>query len=555
MIMKAITTKKNSTAKKLVPAAGSLLISAAMLGTSTFAWFTMSREVEVKNIKMTATVPEDIQISLGHLVNFSATATGDANVSNAPTFTGLAGNQGILKGAGDGTADDGNVQAPLNGTDAVSALDWASSADISEYYRLGKIIPASSTTGENIYFTPDAAGVGKTLKAGARYYQAADLSGALMEAASTGRTPDGTNPDGSLKTTLHAINNQDESQDKWNDGSTGSDNTYKTATEWNITNDDGYFVDIPVWLRSSAQTELTLSVDAYVTTTQAKDNDDLYCAARAVILYSDTAETSGSNNGGYAGAANSSSNLIRIKKDGFTIDGTTTKGNSIVDYMYSTNATGDAVSSTAGAYDNAIEYQGLQFLKVAAGANNTYGAMTKAVIRVWLEGEDPNCWNSNAGQDFAISLRFSKDNISAVEAKTNNNSIAITDSNKGTGTYATTAISHDGSGYGDSSTTDSLKAGARVWVKSTTNKPTGYDAAQTDLLQFEYNGDKWSLVSDGSFHKYEGFTYKLGDTDINSSDDIATYLKATIKTLANVQAHDTTAVGEPIEVTVTASGT
>lgn len=552
---KVNNNNKSSARKKLIPAAGSLMISAAMLSTSTYAWFTMSREVEVRNIKMTATVPEDIQISLGHLVNFSATATGDATVSNAPTFTGLSGNQGILKKATNGetdTADNGNVLAPYNKNDAVSALDWASSADISEYYRLGKIIPASSTTGENIFFTPDAAGVGKTLKAGAKYYQAANISGALMEAASTGRTADTNNPDGSLKTTLHAINNQDEGTDTWNTGTTGD--AYKTATEWNITNDDGYFVDIPVWFRSSAQDIINLSVDAYVTTTQAKDDDDLYCAARAVILYNATAETGdGANKDGYASAANATSNLIRIKKDGLTKDGTTTNGDSIVDYMYTTNSTGDAVNGidgTNGTYGNAIEYQGLQFIPVAAGANNTYGPMTKAVIRVWLEGEDPNCWNSNAGQDFNISLVFSKDNISAVEAKTDNNTVAITDDNKGTGTYAATKISHDGTGFGANSTPDSLKAGARVWV---TSKTTVDGTDMTDLLQFEYNGTKWSLVSDGSFHKYEGFKYSYGsNNDIQNSDEIAAQLKSTITTLALVEAHDTTT--EAIDITVAAIG-
>ncbi len=527
MIMNNNTSKKkgNST-KKLIPAAGMLAVSASMLATSTYAWFTMSREVEVKNIQMTATVPEDIQISLGHLVDFTTAGAGDALVANASTFTGLSGNQGILKKAGGDSADDGNVLAPYNNNDAVSNLDWASSADISEYYRLGKIIPASSIDGQNIYFTPDAAGVGKTLKSGAQYYQAADISGAKME-STVGRTATSENPDGSLKTTLHAINNVTEASDKWNDGTTDAANTYKTGTEWNNTKDDGYFVDIPIWFRSSAQSELTLAVDAYVTTKQAKDDDDLYLAARAVILYNDTQDGSG----GYtsAPAAGDTSNLLRVRQDNLS-------GTSIVNYMYTTNSTGDAVNGTDGTYGNAVEYTGAPYLKVAAGANNTYGPMTKAIVRVWLEGEDPNCWNSNAGQDFSISLKFTKDDLSAAPA-----------------TYPATAIVHDSATangtYGANDTAQSLKAGARVWVKSTT-KPSGATDALTDEMQFEYNGEKWSLVTDGSFHKYEGFTYKLGDTTINTSDDIATYLKSTVTSLSVVEGHDT--VGEAYEVTVAA---
>jgi hypothetical protein len=516
-----------------------------MLSSATYAWFTMSREVEVNNIKMTATVPEDIQISLGHLTKFGGEDAGDATVTTASSFTGLAGNQGILAtDTNKSNADDGTVKAPNNGTDAVSMLDWASSADISAYYRLGKIIPASSTTGENIFFTPDASGNGKTLKAGAKYYQAANISGTFkLNNDKTAYAVDGTGD--SAKTTLHAITKVNESEDKWGTGTEAEGAPkYQTATEWNVTNDDGYFVDIPVWIRSSAQQVLNLSVDAYVTTNQAKDDDDLYCAARAVILYNDT-------EGSYAGAPTKTSNLIRIKQDGFTKDGAPLqKGDSIVNYMYTTNSTGDAVSSTAGEYGNAIEYQGLQFLPVAAGVNNNYGPMTKATIRVWLEGEDPNCWNSNAGQDFNISLKFSKDNISNAEEKTpNNGEHAIAADDAGTGTYAESKINHAAdSGYGADSTAQSLVAGARVWVKSETTVDT---VTKTDLLQFEYNGEQWALVTDGTFHKYEGFKYSYYENEnIENATQIAAELKKTITTLALVKAHDATT--EAIEIDVTA---
>jgi hypothetical protein len=46
----------------LIPAAGSLLISAAMLGTSTFAWFTMSREVEVTGMELKTKVAGNLLI-------------------------------------------------------------------------------------------------------------------------------------------------------------------------------------------------------------------------------------------------------------------------------------------------------------------------------------------------------------------------------------------------------------------------------------------------------------------------------------------------------------
>ena len=122
-------TKKKSVAKKLIPATSMLLVSATMLASSTYAWFTMSREVEVKNISMTATTPEDIQLSLG--------AIGSPSEANS-----LAANGGYLSSA-----------IPAMDT------DWANIADISHYYRFGKLIPASSTDGANVFFTADSAGV------------------------------------------------------------------------------------------------------------------------------------------------------------------------------------------------------------------------------------------------------------------------------------------------------------------------------------------------------------------------------------------------------------
>ena len=54
--MKANTknTKGSSPMKKLIPAAGMLMISATMLATSTFAWFTMNKEVSVTGMNLQA---------------------------------------------------------------------------------------------------------------------------------------------------------------------------------------------------------------------------------------------------------------------------------------------------------------------------------------------------------------------------------------------------------------------------------------------------------------------------------------------------------------------
>ncbi|MDD7185334.1 MAG: hypothetical protein PUH54_06630 [Oscillospiraceae bacterium] len=405
---------KNSAKKKLIPAVAMLTTSAVMLSTSTYAWFTMSREVEVNNISMTATTPEDIQISLGHLTNPQG---------------GYADNTGLLKvGSGESAtaADNGSAEAPLAGNTDLAMLDWTNSLEITEYYRLGRIIPASSTSGANIWFTPNATGVGKTVGANAKYYQATD--GKIKKDESTVRS--GAN--GTLAATLHAITDDTASNDKWNTGAP-SDDTYSVSTGWNATNDDGYFVDIPIWLRTSSTEGVTLSLDAYVVPKtidfdNVEDDDvhnynDLYKAARVAIIpdAEDVSET-GVNK------------LVNLK-NGFDTnnhanltDGYTGEQN-IVDFYGRNTATGledsTKINTNAAANGAALQnYAAAQITENNAvmvnltadenqGTGQGYGAAKKYYIRVWLEGEDPDCWNANAGQDFNISLKFSK--INAVD--------------------------------------------------------------------------------------------------------------------------------------------
>ena len=61
--MKANTKKKGNPMKKLVPAAGMLAISATMLATSTYAWFTMNKEVSVTGMEVKAHAEEGLLVN------------------------------------------------------------------------------------------------------------------------------------------------------------------------------------------------------------------------------------------------------------------------------------------------------------------------------------------------------------------------------------------------------------------------------------------------------------------------------------------------------------
>lgn len=45
---------------------------------------------------------------------------------------------------------------------------------------------------------------------------------------------------------------------------------------------------------------------------------------------------------------------------------------------------------------------------------SNYGVAHKIVVRVWLEGEDPDCWNETAGQDWSINLKFNNEKTAAL---------------------------------------------------------------------------------------------------------------------------------------------
>jgi len=401
--MKKTENKKSrsSAKKKLIPATCMLLVSATMLASSTYAWFTMSRDVEVKNISMTATTPEDTQVSLGNLTGATKGYTDN---------TGFLTPASTAEGA---KADDNGVKAPSAGNNPTDMIDWSNAVDVSTYYALGRIIPASSVSGENIFFTPDANGVGQTIKAGAEFYTAAT--------GKTAGTEDYTSATTNYKTRLHAFTTANDKA-----ATTGwQDTNYTPASGWNHTEDDGYYVDIPVWFRTSAKDGVKLSVDAYVVPKTATLDDtsavnELYKAMRVSIIPD----------------ADATANETGVKKllpvkDGFDATNKTTKTDpwaaanaSIVDFYgrnvatgaVDSNATTKAVSSVdskAPTYAAASEYTTGDCVVDLTGNTNIgtgtgYGAAKKYYVRVWLEGEDPECWNANAGQDFTVNLKFSK---------------------------------------------------------------------------------------------------------------------------------------------------
>lgn len=94
-MMKKNEKRKNSTMKKLIPAAGMLALSASMLATSTYAWFTMSKEVQVTGMQMRTTVSSNLLISTTNLdadyTSQTLSQTRKALLEPASTVNGVTG--------------------------------------------------------------------------------------------------------------------------------------------------------------------------------------------------------------------------------------------------------------------------------------------------------------------------------------------------------------------------------------------------------------------------------------------------------------------------------
>lgn len=86
--MKTNAKRKNSAVKKLIPAAGMLALSASMLATSTYAWFTMNREVTITGMSLKTTVESNLLIAGDTLASTAKLA--DSNFSTATLSQSVA---------------------------------------------------------------------------------------------------------------------------------------------------------------------------------------------------------------------------------------------------------------------------------------------------------------------------------------------------------------------------------------------------------------------------------------------------------------------------------
>lgn len=149
-MMKNNNKKKGSTAKKLMPAAMMLAVSASMLGTSTYAWFTMNKEVEVTGLTMKTKVSSNLLLS-----------ENNAEGTYAPDRL-ISGRKALLEPVSSATGKTGEFYYTLDAKESGQKAHNASGEGAIAYVSYSEAKENLATSGDPVYNTnATAAAAGK----------------------------------------------------------------------------------------------------------------------------------------------------------------------------------------------------------------------------------------------------------------------------------------------------------------------------------------------------------------------------------------------------------
>ena len=303
-------------------------------------------------------------------LNMTATAGGSIEIS-----LGEVENNGLP------VDNSGSVKTPTMGNKS-----WRNVIAVSDYYEtIEKLKPASSTDANNLFYVAD-------------------------EDVYAGGTE--VNEDTTVKQTAVGDAAELKLQTKTSD---------KTLT--NATTGDCYYVDVPVWIRTTKQTDQTVKCDVTITSAEMKDSakgEELHKAVRvAVIPKSDTSTS-------VTGKAESAPDMaIAPSYTGngninvFSTDEETYRKDTAQKAISKITSEGVTFSNTLGTVDYARtaakdkapteddDYSATTdiFTLSAAKGDENYSVQA-FVVRVWLEGESTSCKDANASQDWNIQLNF-----------------------------------------------------------------------------------------------------------------------------------------------------
>jgi hypothetical protein len=355
--MKANTkNKKNkSPMRKLLPAAGSLMISAAMLSTSTYAWFTMNKTVEVTGMEVKAHAEE------GLLIN-------EVKAANSQTW--------------DDAATAGSTTFALRPASTSNLTNWwhANSKKSHEEAGQDELVDTVQIS-DGVYYANVSAS------------NTTDISDytAVYDEASTTETNYAT---GNTKAETHVY---------FNDASFGTNKKDTTHTTPDTYYDDGegFYVKYTYYLKSSGDQDLDIT--------------DLKAAVKAAQKSGDTGDTTALMASLRVGIEVPASNASNAARAGFGIFAPVT--NATASYKVTGAADGSSPATVApvtGTTDSFTTLTSLNIVTEGTPATITIPDVNDAgipvYVYVWFEGEDGSCTSDNLQtilSTYDIDVKFS----------------------------------------------------------------------------------------------------------------------------------------------------
>ena len=262
-------------------------------------------------------------------------------------------------------------------TPADTSTTWTKKIAVSDFYNtIGKLKPASSTDGNSLYMIKDENGI---YAGGTKVEENADVVAVDTTKTAT-LTPGKT--------------------------------TKITQTE----NNSGYYIDVPMWIRSSNKEES--EVYCTVTIVDGENGDDtdsgkeLMKAVRVAVI--PVASTTTAQNIPKSGDSNA---LVTNKVGTTTVFGldSETYNNAVLNAVGKYNASTGTAGNIAKANDNddnRTKVENTDVFTLPAATETTYG-VESFIVRVWLEGESTSCNDLTANQDWNINFDFSLDKKTA----------------------------------------------------------------------------------------------------------------------------------------------
>ena len=196
-----------------------------------------------------------------------------------------------------------------------------------------------------------------------------------------------------------------------------------TLTQDKTDSSQGYYVDIPMWIRSTSSSDQTVKCYVTITDNQVTETNtattanDLEKAVRVAVIPLNTA-----NDGSTATEAKSELNIDKSATRVATADGASVFA---TDWKYYSTGTSkpQAVSKTGNTYSSTLAELGFKqadakettptdqitgysdVFTLAKAEKNNY-SVEGFVVRVWLEGESQYCNDATAAQDWNVQLNF-----------------------------------------------------------------------------------------------------------------------------------------------------